>query len=318
MKLKLESVADLLKKYHHFVITAHVNPDGDAIGSVLALTHFLNGMGKKVTCLIDDDIPENFKIMPGYEQIIKPVQAITNVDLLIILDSSDLERIGRVKEVVAAPILNIDHHISNNEFADYLYLDHKKAATGEIIFELLASMHATFTKEIATCLYVAIATDCGFFRYANTTENTMKIGAELIGFGVKPNLISEALEKKPLASLKTLGSVLQSLEIFANGKIGCITITEQILNSCDSTEGFIDFARIVDGVDVAVMVKYVDVASCRISMRSKTVDVSTIAIQFNGGGHIRAAGCTLNYPLEESKKIILKAIESSIEELTHA
>lgn len=312
MKLKLESVADLLKKNHHFVITAHLNPDGDAVGSVLGLAHLLTGMGKKVTCLIDDDIPDNFQIMPGCETINKPLQPIDNVDLLIILDSSDLERIGKVKDVVNAPILNIDHHISNNEFADYLYLDHKKAATGEIIFELLKQMNITLTQEIAICLYVAIATDCGFFRYANTSENTMNIGAELIHAGVKPNLVSEELEKKPLQSLKTLAKVLQSLELFADGKIGCITINEELLACCDSTEGFIDFARTVEGVDVAVMVKYVDHATCRISMRSKTVDVSKIALNFNGGGHVRAAGCTLNYSLDEAKKIILQTIKDVI------
>lgn len=314
MKLKLESVAALLKKHHHFVLTAHLNPDGDAIGSMLALSHMLTGMGKRVTCLLDDGVPDNFRIMSGCEKISRPAQKITDADLWIVLDSSNLERTGRVREFVSAPILNIDHHISNEEFADYLYLDPEKAATGEIIFSLLKVLNLTLSPEIALCLYVAIATDCGFFRYANTSEDTMYIGGELIRAGVKPHLVSEAMEKKPLQSLKILGKILESMELFADGKISCIVITEEILAGCDSTEGFIDFARTVEGADVAVMVKYADAASSRISMRSKTVDVSKIAVRFGGGGHIRAAGCTLNLSLAEAKKTILHAIESAIGE----
>lgn len=307
INLQLEEVANLIKKYRHIVLTAHINPDGDAVGSLLALMHCLTDLHKKVTCLIDDDLPSNFKLMPGWEKISRPHHVIDDADLLIILDSSDLERIGRVKDIVQAPILNIDHHISNNGFADYLYLDEKSAATGEIIYQLIPFMKTKLTKAMAICLYTAIATDCGFFRYANTTEKTMNIGAELIRCGVQPNHISEELEKRPLSSLKILAKVLDSLEIFANGKIACITVTPEILAQCDSTEGFIDFARIVEGVDMAIMVKYADESACRISMRSKNTDVSTIAVGFGGGGHIRAAGCTLKYPLEKAKTIILNA-----------
>ncbi|MDF2564602.1 MAG: phosphoesterase RecJ domain protein [Massilibacillus sp.] len=307
MKITLEQIAELLKKHSKFVVTAHVNPDGDALGSVLALSNYLISIGKNVTCLIDDDIPSNFSFLNNIKMITSPVENKINADLLIVLDSSDLERIGRVRQLTSAPVLNIDHHISNNEFADYLYLDSNVAATGEIIFQLFKLMDAQITVAIAEYLYTAIATDSGFFKYSNTSESTMKIAAELIHYGVKPNLISEELEKKPLSSIRALPKVLETLELFANNRIACISITQNILELCDSTEGFIDFPRVIDGVELAIMIKYVDDSTCRISMRSKTIDVSKIATSFGGGGHKKAAGCTIHQSLLDSKKTIVDA-----------
>lgn len=310
MKITLEQIAELLKKHNNFIVTAHVNPDGDALGSVLALSNYLISIGKNVTCLIDDEVPSTFRFLDTMEMITLPTKNKIDADLLIVLDSSDLERIGRVRELTSAPVLNIDHHISNNEFADYLYLDSNVAATGEIIFQLLKLMDAQITVAIAESLYTAIATDSGFFKYSNTSETTMKIAAELIHYGVKPNLISEELEKKPLSSIRALPKVLETLELFANNTIACICITQDILELCDSTEGFIDFPRVIDGVELAVMIKYVDDSSCRVSMRSKTIDVSKIATSFGGGGHRKAAGCTIHQSLIDSKKTIINAASS--------
>lgn len=315
MQIHLEDVAVLLNKYTNFVITAHVNPDGDAIGSVLALYHGLIGIGKKVTCLIDDDLPDNFRFLTGHEKIERPTKEILGADLLIVLDASDFERVGHVRNVVDAPVLNIDHHVSNNNFADFLYLDSQRAATGEIIFQLFNLMKIKFDKAIATSLYMAIATDCGFFRYANTTVFTMQYAAELMGYGAKPNLISEELEKKPLATIKALSKVLDSLEVFNKGRISCLCITPETVASCGSTEGFIDFARIVDGVELAILIKYVDDACCRVSMRSKSIDVSAIAVAFGGGGHKRAAGCTIYQSIAETKQLIITSAQKVMGDL---
>lgn len=318
MKIELRDAADLLKKYRRFVITAHVNPDGDAVGSVLALSHILIGMGKETVCLIDDEVPQSFQFMPGYETIARPDQKVENADLLIILDASDLKRIGKVKDVVDAPILNIDHHMSNDDFADYMYLDSDRAATGEIIYQLIELMRAEMNRSVAICLYTAIATDCGFFRFANTTSFTMQCAAKCIDYGARPNLVSEELEKKSLAAIRSLSSVLNSIEIFCEGRISCITITTAMLDGCESTEGFIDFARVIRGVDLAVMVKYRDESSCRVSMRSKSIDVSAIAAKFGGGGHMRAAGCTICEPIPEAKRLILTAAQEAVETKRHA
>lgn len=317
MKITLKQVAELLNKHTKFVLTAHVNPDGDSLGSILALGSYLTKIGKDVICLIDDELPSNFKFLSDIKMVEFPSMAKIDADLLIVLDCSDLERIGRVNGLVEAPILNIDHHISNNEFADYLYLDSNVSATGEIIFDLLNLMHADFDLAIATSLYTAIATDCGFFKYSNTSSKTMKIAAELLDCGVKPHVISEQLEKKSLENIRILPKVLETLELFANNTIACICISKDILTICDNTEGFIDFPRVIDGVDLAIMVKYIDDSSCRISMRSKAVDVSKIATYFGGGGHKKAAGCTLNQTLDESKKTIVDSAMKFMSDLNH-
>jgi len=311
MQITLIETVERLEQAKNLVITAHVNPDGDAIGSSLALRHYLVSIGKKVRLLLDDDIPADFSFLPGHELFERP-KDVSDADLLVVLDTS-IDRIGTVKKCVNAPVLNIDHHISNDSAADYLYLDAGKAATGEIIFALLQKMQAKLTLETAVCMYTAIATDCGFFRYSNTTAFTMEAGAELLRFGVKPNEISEALEKRPWLTVKGKAAALQTTEFFPDKKIAIAIVTKEVLGECASTGGLIDEIRVIDGVDVAIVVKYVEDGISRVSMRSKHTDVSAVALEFEGGGHIRAAGCTIKAPLLEAKQLILTALKNHME-----
>lgn len=313
MDITLERTADLLSRHSNIVITAHVHPDGDSLGSMLGLAHFLSKKDKNIKLLIDDDVPAVYDFLPGSEMIEQPGSQRIKADLLVILDASDLERIGRVKDVVDAPILNIDHHISNTKFAHYLFLDSHAAATGEIILRLLKLMDADISTDIATCLYTAIATDCGFFRYANTSADTMRYCAELIDYGVKPHLVSEELEAKPLASVINLSKILQTLELFFDGKIATITILAEMLEDNESTDGFINYPRIIEGVEIAVMFKPTDNGTCRVSLRSKHVDVSKIALHFGGGGHARAAGCTVNGSLAKVKAEVIAAATKQLQ-----
>jgi bifunctional oligoribonuclease and PAP phosphatase NrnA len=312
MQITLIETIERLEQAKNIVITAHVNPDGDAIGSSLALRHYLVSIGKTVRLLLDDDISADFSFLPGHELFEKPQGNGIDADLLIVLDTS-IDRIGMVRECVHAPILNIDHHISNDAVADYLYLDAGKAATGEIIFALLQKMQAKLTFETSVCMYTAIATDCGFFRYSNTTAFTMEAGAELLRFGVKPNEISEALEKRPWLTVKGKAAALQTTEFFPDKKIAIAIVTKEVLDECASTGGLIDEIRVIDGVDIAVVVKYVEDGISRVSMRSKYTDVSAVALTFEGGGHIRAAGCTIKAPLLEAKQLILHALKDHME-----
>lgn len=312
MQITRSQLAKRLRAANNIAITAHVNPDGDAVGSALALRHYLTALGKSVVLLLDDDIPTNFSILPGYDLFCRPEAPLENIDLLVVLDAS-LDRTGRVSECVAAPVLNIDHHVSNDGAAAYLYLDAAKAATGEILFGLFKEMQAVFTEDIAICLYTAIATDCGFFRYSNTTPDTMRAGAELLGYGVKPNKISEALEKKPLATIRGIAAALNSLELFHDDKIAIVLVTPAVLAECKSTQGLIDVIRVIDGVDVAIVVKYVEDAVSRISMRSKDTDVSRVAMEFQGGGHVKAAGCTIKVSLAEAKQRIVASVSKAME-----
>lgn len=310
MKTVTEKEAlSLLKENQSFVLTAHISPDGDSLGSMLALYEFLVRQGKQVVVVLDDTIPDVFRMLPCWD-VIRSVDELGKLkpDLAIILDASTMDRIGRVSEIVDAPTLNIDHHVSNQGFTDYRLLDSEAAATGEIVYRLLAEAKTPITKDMATNLYTAIATDCGFFRYANTRPGTMRIAAELLTYGVEPNTIAEALEQISLDTMRLTARVLQTMEFFADGKVAVIVVTRDMLEHDESTDELINYPRKVEGVDVAVMLKQKDESSVKISMRSKGVDVSRIAMQFGGGGHARAAGCSIEGSIDEARKKLLAVI----------
>lgn len=310
MKTVTEKEAlSLLKENQSFVLTAHISPDGDSLGSMLALYEFLVRQGKQVVVALDDTIPDVFRMLPCWD-VIRTVDELGKIkpDLAIILDASSMDRIGRVSEIVDAPTLNIDHHVSNQGFTDYRLLDSEAAATGEIVYRLLAEAKTPITKDMATNLYTAIATDCGFFRYANTRPGTMRIAAELLTYGVEPNTIAEALEQISLDTMRLTARVLQTMEFFADGKVAVIVVTRDMLEHDESTDELINYPRKVEGVDVAVMLKQKDESTVKISMRSKGVDVSRIAMQFGGGGHARAAGCSIEGSIDEARQKLLAVI----------
>ena len=298
MKLTLEQMCEELQKVNRVVIAGHVIPDGDAVGSALALAMILKSIGKDVRVMFDDDIPRNFSMLPTCEIIERPVEKI-DVDALIIVDTAP-DRIGKVHDCVGdVPILNIDHHVSNSGENRKLFCDPNAAATAEIIFEIAIEIGIKLTKEFAICVYVGIATDTGFFQFSNTTAETLLIASDMLALGVKPNLVVEVLEQRPL-------------EVWHDGKAAGMFLDEDLVANIETTEGFIDQIRVIEGVDVSLLLKFKEKNVCRVSMRSKTVDVSKIAMKFDGGGHIRAAGCTLNMPFEDAKRTIMQAIDDAL------
>lgn len=306
----LEEIAALLLAQDKLVLCPHVSPDGDALGSTLALKMALEKAGKKVTVMVDDDVPKAFVFLPQIDCFVKPADGeVLEADLLVVLDASSLDRIGKVAQTVKAKaVANIDHHISNTQFADYLYLNTEAAATAEILCNLVEKLGITPDKDLATCLYTGIFTDCGSFRYANTTPGTMRAAAKLLEYGARPNEISDALGTNTRANIEMLGKVLQTLAFYNDGKISTLEINSDLYDKDVNTDNFISFARYIEGVDVAVLFKAVEPAVTRVSMRSQDTDVAAIALSFGGGGHIRAAGCTVELPLEQAKAKVLEAI----------
>lgn len=311
-RIDLGAVHQLLQENQVFVLTMHVNPDGDAFGSTLGLYHSLKKMGKEVQIWLDDKkIPEKFAFLPGYEQV-KLLQEETPIkaDLVISLDASTAERIGRIPQVVQAPVLNIDHHVSNTEYADYLYLKPDYAATGELVGELLLSCAMPLEEDSANCLYLALATDTGFFKYANTTAHTLEMAAAMVAHGAKPNVLSEAFEMRTDQELEALKQVLPSLSYSYDGRVCGLVVPKEVMSlEGISTDGFIDYPRSLKGVEVAYLLKYVDDETTRVSLRSKQVNVIPIAETFGGGGHERASGCTIHAGLDEAKKRLLEAMK---------
>ena len=310
----LEEIAALLLAQDKLVLCPHVSPDGDALGSTLALKMALEKAGKKVTVMVDDDVPKAFGFLPQIDCFVKPADGeVVEADLLVVLDASSLDRIGKVAQAVKAKaIANIDHHISNTQFADYLYLNTEAAATAEILCNLVEKLGITPDKDLATCLYTGIYTDCGSFRYANTTPGTMRAAAKLLEYGARPNEISDALGTNTRANIEMLGKVLQTRAFYNDGKISTLEINSDLYDKDVNTDNFISFARYIEGVDVALLFKAVEPAFTRVSMRSQNTDVAAIALSFGGGGHVRAAGCTVELPLEQAKAKVLEAIGKAL------
>ena len=315
MNITLPEAAEKIRAANKIILTAHIIPDGDAIGAVLAMYFALTSIGKEVFCFIDDTIRKNLLEMPSAEKIQRPSDGEKiSADLLVVLDTSP-DRIGKVKGITDAPILNIDHHVTNKGGDFDLYVEPSAAATCEIVFKLLQELDVKVTREIAVCLYTGMATDTGFFNYSNTTPMTLFTAAELVEAGVKPNEIAEQMEKKTFGDLKGLNAALQTTKLFFDGKVIGMFVARKYAKTLNTTEGFIDLIRVVDGADVAFLLTDKDENFCRVSMRSKGVDVSAIAKRLGGGGHVRAAGCTINKNMEEAKDILIKAIgEYMIEE----
>lgn len=313
-ELSLLEAGKLLEAAQKIVLCTHVSPDGDTLGSSLGLALSLKKLGKEVIVYCDDLINKSFGFIPGIELAQRPEQGSKLAcDVLVVVDASSFDRIGIVAEVVEyKQLLNIDHHISNTRFADYLYLDAKAAATGEIMCELLQEMNWPVDHDIAECLYIAISTDCGSFRYANTTPKTMRAGAWLLEQGVQPNEISDKLDMKSRLTVEMLAKVLPSLTFDADGKIAYLTITNDLYNKDANTDSFVNYPRYIDGVEVAIMFKAVEPKVTRVSMRSSNVDVAQVALSFGGGGHIRAAGCTIYAPVEEAREQLLAKLRELV------
>ena len=311
MNITLKEAAAKILKAENLVITTHVNPDGDALGSSLALYQMLIKLGKNVDVLIDDDIPEAFSFLPDIEAIQKPEKESYPADYLIMLDVSK-DRIGQVLDKCQAPIINIDHHRTNDGEADFLYLDAERAATAEIIYQLSQELAVTPDAAVALCIYTGISTDTGNFRFSNTSAFTLRTAGDMVEAGARPNVVSEALEKRSFKEVLDRAKAMETIEMFMEGRVAGIYIDNALYESLDTTEGFIDGVRIIDGVDVAILMKEVELSKCRVSMRSKGVDVSSIAAEFGGGGHIRAAGCTIEEPLSTAKGKLLETISRHI------
>ena len=309
MKITMDAAAQMLRDAQTVVLTSHIRPDGDAIGSTLGLMHVLRAQGKEVRVLIDDEIPRIFSILPGVDQIERPIESQRyTADLLVVCDV-ELGRTGAsVSAVDAVRLLNIDHHVTNDEKAEHLCLNPKAAATCEIVYDLVRILGIMPMLDAAVCLYTGMATDTGFFRFSNTTPHTMRAAADLLEIGVKPNIVSTAMEMKSYDEVMAQVRAIRNLEMFFDGRVAAVFIDEERARGVTTTEGLLDELRVIEGTQVVFFMKWLEKDTYRISMRSKGTNVSRIAQKFDGGGHIRAAGCTIHAPFAEARTAILDAI----------
>jgi phosphoesterase RecJ-like protein len=313
------ALLELIHSNTSFLLTAHIFPDGDNIGSLLALRAGLLKLDKRVQVILDDSVPTSYTFLAGSSDIVSPEAVAKDYDVMIVLDSSSIDRIGTLQAVIRQdkPLVNIDHHVSNTGFGTLQCIDTNAAATAEIVYQILWDLGVTFDAEMATAIYTGVATDCGFFKYANTTPRTLQIAAEMIAHGAKPNEISDAIEMRSLSALRLLARALERIEVTKDGKIAWLVIDQDLLDSAGAgqgdAEGFINYARYIQGVEVALLFREVSGRGVKVSMRSKQyVDVSAIALSFGGGGHKRAAGCSFDTGLKEAKEMVIKAISEQM------
>ncbi len=318
LELSIEEAINLIKESKKIYIASHVQPDGDNIGSILALGMAIKKINKNVKILKVDDVPSDYHFLPNLE-LIKEYDIDSPIDLFISLDSSDMDRLGLGKEFAlkANKIINIDHHITNDKFGDINIISTSSGATGEIIYQFIRKMNVDIDKSIATCLYTAISTDTGNFMYSNTTYLTHMIAAELLKTGIDINDININLyQSRSMERTKLFVDSLSNLEIYLDGEIGIVYVTQEMLETnnanLEDTEGIVSFIRDIDSIEVACLLKEMGKDEIKVSLRSKRkIDVAKICSKYNGGGHVRAAGCTINATIDEAKKLILTDIEKA-------
>lgn len=311
-----ERAAQAIQSANSIVLASHVNPDGDTLGSCLALAHALKAAGKTVTLLSHDGVPDILKWMPGQEWVERETPA-RDFDLAVVCDTGTVERIGRAKPAVEAArqTLTIDHHAAEGEFGEIRIVDSTAAATGELVFTLLTAMGLPLTKPIAQCLLCALVTDTGSFRYMNVTPRTFEIASELMRCGACPAEIAELVfDCRSYASLRLLGRALDSLQTRMEGRIAWAHIRAsdfaELGATDEETEGIVTHVRAVRTAQVGAFFREIPRKQVRISLRARDgFDVNRVANVFGGGGHRLAAGCSMPPPLEEAERAVLAEIE---------
>ncbi|HEX7516161.1 MAG TPA: bifunctional oligoribonuclease/PAP phosphatase NrnA [Chthoniobacterales bacterium] len=313
----LAQIGSALREHHRFAVLSHVRPDGDALGSQLALALSLQLLGKDVTVWNEDGLLEKYNFLPGGARLTQPPSEPQDFDVAIALDTATQNRLGTAGESVrqAKTWINIDHHPSNPGYGDLVYIDPTSPATGQILFELIKSERLPMDLAIAENLFVAISTDTGSFQYPHTTARTFEIGAELVRGGVDVGRVSQLLyENYPRRRTELLRELLGTMRFEANGKIASFSLSLKVAAELgvrpEDNEGLIDHLRAIRGVIVAVFFEELAEGKVRVSMRSKNeeVDVSAICQKFGGGGHKLAAGARLRGTLAEVEQKILEAI----------
>ncbi len=327
---QMDHLITLLNNSQNVFVATHAVPDGDAIGSLIAMSMVLIGRQKQVTLYNESPIPAVYRFLPLVHHVTAHLASADIYDTAVILDCGDLQRIGETAALVSRipEVINIDHHITNTRFGTCQLIDVQACACTEILWRLFRKMGVEFTRDIATCIYTGILTDTGSFRFSNTSQTTFEICENMVACGVDPYQVAQCVYGTySLGRIKLLNLALDSIEISENGKVSLMTMTCEMLAETgtqpEDADGLINYARRIQDVKMAVMIQeqlngcagrkngYGQRHPYHISLRSDgSVDVAAIAASFGGGGHRSAAGFSLESTLPEIKERILRIAES--------
>jgi phosphoesterase RecJ-like protein len=316
----LAEIVDVVARGRRFLVTAHVKPDGDSIGSQLALAGALRALGKEVQIVNRDAAPPPLQTFPGVSAIECRSDVQGEFDAVFVLECGDLERtglngIGRHQQIV-----NIDHHPGNTLFGAINWFDNSVAACGEMVFDVIRALGVPLTAEIATHLYVTILTDTGSFHYSNLSPRTFDICRQLLEAGVDPVSVARTVfDSNTVGRLRMFGAVMSTLETDGRGRLAVIRLDRATVDwsggELDDTEGLVNLPLTVPEIQAVVFFKEADHGTWRVSFRSKgTIDVGAVAARFGGGGHRNAAGCTVSGPLDAARATIVPLVDKAIDE----
>jgi bifunctional oligoribonuclease and PAP phosphatase NrnA len=322
--MNIGSYIPLFSKYTSYILSTHLNPDGDGLGSQLALREYLLSTGKSVRCINHSPTPRHYKFLDPAGTMIEVFdvnihkEVIDNADCIVVIDTNVPSRLGDLADlVVSSPAVKIviDHHLDKDEFADYYIVDEDAAATGEIVYALLyEAMEKKLNDAIAVALYTAIMTDTGSYRFPKTNRTTHLKTAELLQYNVDPSMIyREVYERGPINRMILLGKTLSTLQLCHNGRVAIMKVTKEMFRETDTdlveTDGFVNYAMQVDNVDIGLLLTDWE-DTIKISFRARgDVRVNEFAKEFNGNGHQHAAGATV--PGGDLENVYRRLIDSA-------
>ena len=302
-----------IEKSKNIILAAHINPDGDALGSSLSLYPILKKMGKNVKVFnVTKPLPMYLDFLPGFDKVTNKLPK--NYDLLISFDCGSFDRLGI--EEKPPFLINIDHHISNTKYGDINIIDSKAASSSQVVYNMLKANNIEIPSESAVCIYTALVTDTGSFQYESVNEKVFEMAAELVKCGVKPDFVAKMLfQRDRLSRLRLLAKAYDTIELCCEGKVAFVEVTKEMMEITgaikDDTDTIVNSVRAIASVEVACMLREDD-DGIKISLRSKNyADVSKVAVKYGGGGHIRAAGATVKdeFDFEKVKEMLKKDLK---------
>lgn len=319
---ELIGAKQFIEQHDDFLIVAHVQPDGDAVSSTLAVGWLLSRLGKTFAMINEGPIPQRMTYMYKADEILDMslTSRTRTYGNVICVDCADFKRVGRVAEWMeeGANMLNIDHHPTNDGYGTQTLIKADAAATAEVLYDLIALFDLGWDRNLAEMLYTGILTDTGGFRYSSTSPKVMQIASHLLELGVNgPDLADSLLEQLTKPQFDVLTLALGTLRMSENGKVAWVHVTpehmEQAGAANEDLEGIVNYPRNIQGVEVGVLFKVIDEGAVKASMRSAgKVDVAAVAAEFGGGGHVRAAGCRLEGTLEEVTNRVIERISRAL------
>jgi phosphoesterase RecJ-like protein len=320
---QLEQAKRFILEEDDFLVVSHVQPDGDAASSTIAIGLILRKLNKSYLMVNEDKIPIKFDYLSGYELI--QHAAVMNLNTrryrnIITVDCADFSRIGVIHSWFDdnPVILNIDHHPTNDKYGTISLIQVEAAATVEILFHLIEALGVEWDRQLADCIYTGLLTDTGGFRYSNTSPKVMKIASRMLEFGVEGHKLAEhLLERIAYSHIFLLKRALSSLSFAANNRIGWMLVSQEDITESQANnedlEGLVNYPRNIEGVEVGLLFKEAGHNTVKVSFRSAgAIDVATIAQRLGGGGHTRAAGCTLEMPMNQAVPFIVNEIEQEM------